>query len=119
MAAISEIERFLRENNIPPSRFGREVSGDSSLVIRIRSGAQLREGLIARVDKYMAEYTPPPPTVEETQAKFPTHTAETQAVGDACIERGTTTLLKALWREHAGILAYLGAPSIERICNGR
>ena len=38
---VEEVERFLVQSQIAPSRFGREVMGDSSLVQHLRGGRSL------------------------------------------------------------------------------
>lgn len=38
---LAEVERFLADTSMAPTRFGREVMGEASLVARLREGRSL------------------------------------------------------------------------------
>ncbi len=48
-----DIEIFLRQNDMPPTKFGRLVAGDPRLVFDIRLGRELRPKLTERVRAFM------------------------------------------------------------------
>lgn len=48
-----DIEIFLRQNDMPPTKFGRLVAGDPRLVFDIRLGRELRPPLAERVRAFM------------------------------------------------------------------
>jgi hypothetical protein len=48
-----DIEIFLRQNDMPPTKFGRLVAGDPRLVFDIRLGRELRPPLAGRVRAFM------------------------------------------------------------------
>ncbi|MEY3657693.1 MAG: hypothetical protein RL425_454 [Pseudomonadota bacterium] len=48
-----DIEIFLRQNDMPPTKFGRLVAGDPRLVFDIRLGRELRPPLARRVRAFM------------------------------------------------------------------
>ena len=48
-----DIEIFLRQNDMPPTKFGRLVAGDPRLVFDIRLGRELRPPLTGRVRAFM------------------------------------------------------------------
>jgi hypothetical protein len=50
---LREIENFLRRNDTPPTRFGREVLGDPRYVFDLRNGRDPRPRTIARVRAYL------------------------------------------------------------------
>ena len=51
----SEVEAFLAEARIAPSRFGTAACGDSAFVIDLRNGREPRFSTIERVRSYMRE----------------------------------------------------------------
>ena len=51
-----KVERFLRQHDIPATRFGRMVAGDPRLVLDMRNGRQLRPDLADRVEAFMQGY---------------------------------------------------------------
>lgn len=55
MHLLSVIERHLRRNAIPPTRFGREVVNDPRFVLDLRKGREPRPDMQARVLAYLAE----------------------------------------------------------------
>ena len=48
-----DIEIFLRQNDMPPTKFGRLVAGDPRRVFDIRLGRELRPPLAGRVRAFM------------------------------------------------------------------
>lgn len=55
MHLLSTVERYLRENGIPASRFGRDAMGDPGFVAALRRGREPRDATIRRVATYLAE----------------------------------------------------------------
>lgn len=54
MHLLSTIERYLRENDVPASRFGRDCMGDPGFVASLRRGREPRDATIRRVSAYFA-----------------------------------------------------------------
>jgi hypothetical protein len=54
---LREVEKFLRQNDTPPTRFGREAVGDPRFVFDLRKGRDPRPGTIARVRAYLEGWT--------------------------------------------------------------
>jgi hypothetical protein len=52
---LKEVERFLRQNGTPATRFGREVMGDPRFVFDLRRGRDPRPETIARVRAYLKD----------------------------------------------------------------
>ena len=50
---LREVEKFLRQSDVPPTRFGREVVGDPRFVFDLRNGRDPRPRTIARVRAYL------------------------------------------------------------------
>jgi hypothetical protein len=50
---LREIEKFLRRNDTPPTRFGREVVGDPRFVFDLRNGRDPRPKTVQRVLAYL------------------------------------------------------------------
>ena len=50
---LREVERFLRQNDTPPTRFGREAVGDPRFVFDLRNGRDPRPGTVERVRAYL------------------------------------------------------------------
>jgi hypothetical protein len=50
---LREVEKFLRQNDTAPTRFGREVVGDPRFVFDLRNGRDPRPQTIARVRAYL------------------------------------------------------------------
>jgi hypothetical protein len=46
---LKEVEKFLRQNDTAPTRFGREAVGDPRFVFDLRNGRDPRPGTVARV----------------------------------------------------------------------
>jgi hypothetical protein len=56
---LRTIETFLRENDMAPSRFGRDAGGDPRLVFELRKGRTLRPATEARLTAWMRDYREP------------------------------------------------------------
>ncbi len=54
MSLLTIVERYLRKRSIPPSRFGREVTGDPRFVFDLRRGREPRAATAARVHAFIA-----------------------------------------------------------------
>ena len=52
---IREIEKFLAETGMPPSRFGRLVANDSTLLPRIRRQGQCLTATIVKIRQFITE----------------------------------------------------------------
>ena len=50
---LREVEKFLRQNDTAPTRFGREVVGDPRFVFDLRNDRDPRPGTVARVRAYL------------------------------------------------------------------
>ena len=50
---LREVEKFLRQSDIPPTRFGRAVMGDPRFVFDLRNGRDPRPETVARVLAYL------------------------------------------------------------------
>ena len=55
MELLEQVERYLAQTNVPPSRFGRQAVGDPRLVADLRSGRTLRRGTRERLQNYLAQ----------------------------------------------------------------
>ena len=53
MHLLREVEKFLRQSDVPPTRFGREAVGDPRFVFDLRNGRDPRPRTIARVRAYL------------------------------------------------------------------
>lgn len=58
MAILGKIERYLRQYNMPWTKFGRLAVRDPRLVQDMRNGRELRAETQARVEAFLA--APPP-----------------------------------------------------------
>lgn len=56
MTIDQEIQRFLRESGLPPTKFGRLAVKDPRLVGDMRNGRQLGPSVTARVRRFIAEH---------------------------------------------------------------
>jgi hypothetical protein len=54
---LREVEKFLRQNDTPPTRFGREAVGDPRFVFDLRNGRDPRPGTVERVRAYLEACT--------------------------------------------------------------
>jgi hypothetical protein len=50
------IERFLRDQNLPPTKFGRLAARDPRLVLDIRMGREIRPEMEAKLRQFMGTY---------------------------------------------------------------
>jgi len=50
---LREVEKFLRNRRVAPTRFGREVVGDPRFVFDLRNGREPRPQTVARVRAYL------------------------------------------------------------------
>ena len=53
MYLLREVEHFLRNSNIPPARFGRDVMGDPRFVFDLRNGREPRPATVARIRQFL------------------------------------------------------------------
>ena len=53
MYLLREVEKFLRQSDIAPTRFGRDVVGDPRFVFDLRRGRDPRPATVARVLAYL------------------------------------------------------------------
>jgi len=52
---LREVEKFLRQNDTPATRFGREAVGDPRFVFDLRRGRDPRPSTVERVLAYLEE----------------------------------------------------------------
>jgi hypothetical protein len=50
------IERFLREQDLPPTKFGRLAAGDPRLVSDIRMGREIRPEMEVKLRHFISHY---------------------------------------------------------------
>lgn len=50
------IERFLRDQDLPPTKFGRLAAGDPRLVLDIRMGREIRPEMELKLRHFMSTY---------------------------------------------------------------
>lgn len=50
------IERFLRDQELPPTKFGRLAAGDPRLVLDIRMGREIRPEMEQKLRHFMLTY---------------------------------------------------------------
>ena len=53
MHLLKDVERFLRQSEVAPARFGREAVGDPRFVFDLRNGRDPRPRTEARVRAYL------------------------------------------------------------------
>ncbi|HEX7742588.1 MAG TPA: hypothetical protein VF442_09185 [Sphingobium sp.] len=53
---IRAVEQFMRENGIPPTRFGRESVRDPRLVFDLRNGREPGQRIKRRIEHFMNTY---------------------------------------------------------------
>lgn len=58
MHMLRIVEKFLRENDIAPTKFGRIVAGDPRLVLDMRMGREVRLPMQKKILKYIDDYRP-------------------------------------------------------------
>lgn len=54
MCLMVKIDRYLRQNNMPPTTFGRRAINDPRLVEDMRRGRELRAETVARVEAFLS-----------------------------------------------------------------
>ncbi len=55
---LHQIEKIMKRDKIPPSRFGREAAGDPQLVFDLRRGRTLGPPLFERITRYIQNLHP-------------------------------------------------------------
>lgn len=53
---VRSIEKFLKEHNMPPTKFGRLATHDPRFVLDLRNGRSPREDTAAKVQDFMRSY---------------------------------------------------------------
>ena len=53
MHLLREVEKFLRQSDVAPTRFGRDALGDPRFVFDLRNGRDPRPGTVKRVKAYL------------------------------------------------------------------
>ena len=53
MHLLREVEKFLRQSDVAPTRFGRDAVGDPRFVFDLRNGRDPRPSTVARVRAYL------------------------------------------------------------------
>ncbi len=53
MHLLREVENFLRNSNIRPTRFGRDVMGDPRFVFDLRNGREPQPATVARIRRFL------------------------------------------------------------------
>jgi len=53
MHLMRRIERFLKQEQMAPTRFGREAVGDPRLISDMKNGRELRDATIARIQAWL------------------------------------------------------------------
>ena len=56
MQLLRAIETFLKDTNMPPTRFGRDCARDPRLVLDMRNGREPGERMRKRVEHFMNIY---------------------------------------------------------------
>ena len=79
MNLLVTIERHLRRRAVPPSRFGREATGDPRFVFDLRRGREPRPHMAARVLGFIAQSEAASPV------PVPVPTAKPDAAGAASV----------------------------------
>lgn len=65
MAILRKVERYLRQHEMPATKFGRMAVNDPRLVGDLRNGRELRARTQARVEAFLA--VPPPAMHQEVR----------------------------------------------------
>ena len=55
MQLLREVEKYLKNTNVPPARFGRDVMRDPRFVFDLRNGREPRSRTEKRVRAYLEE----------------------------------------------------------------
>ena len=58
MELLRKIERYLRERDMPETRFGRLAVRDPRLVGDLRRGREPGQRMVERVERFLVEYRP-------------------------------------------------------------
>lgn len=58
---LEQIEGFILQHQMPPSRFGLDALGDGALITQLRAGRSLTLRNAERVSRFIAEYEPTRP----------------------------------------------------------
>lgn len=58
MSLLGKVNRYLRETEMPPTRFGRLAVRDPRLVGDLRRGREPGGSVVARVERFIAEHRP-------------------------------------------------------------
>ena len=58
---LSEIEQFLEDENMAPTKFGLKALNDAKFVANLRSGADVTTRTMDRVRTFIADYRKPHP----------------------------------------------------------
>lgn len=58
MHMLRIVEKFLRENDIAPTKFGRIVAGDPRLVLDMRLGREVRPPMQIKILQYIENHQP-------------------------------------------------------------
>lgn len=53
MHLLREVEKFLRQSDVAPTRFGRDAVGEPRFVFDLRNGRDPRPSTVARVRAYL------------------------------------------------------------------
>jgi len=56
MHVLRTVEKFLNENEIAPTKFGRMVAKDPRLVLDMRMGREVRETMKDKIIQYIEQY---------------------------------------------------------------
>ncbi len=54
MSLLSRIDRYLRQTEMPPTKFGRCAVNDPRLIGDLRNGRQLGARVTARIERFLA-----------------------------------------------------------------
>ena len=55
MRLMRRIEKYMKREDMKPTRFGREAVGDPRLISDIKNGRELRDSTIARIQAWLDE----------------------------------------------------------------
>lgn len=66
---ISQIKETLAQRRVTPTKFGKDVANDSSLLTDLEDGRELRRELMVRLNLFLAGEPLPPWTPKRKRAK--------------------------------------------------
>jgi hypothetical protein len=95
MNLLVTIERHLRRRAVPPSRFGREATGDPRFVFDLRRGREPRPHMAARVLGFIAHSEAASP------APVPVPTPKPDAAGAASVAKTRAVAGTKAWHNAA------------------